>query len=241
MAQIALTVLFCLAYFSVYIFLWVRQLVFYTNRRLNIDFSKALRFFSYLSIFLIFFGELGVILLSTTTAKLMLTPKGCVQIPLDSTSITITVIVCTVVFFSGLIMLVGLLIYPLHKHSKQTGCLALCGLINCPLQKDDQQNALQISQNQFITHRSRTNKKINKILRRNVCYSVIIMVSTLVLLLATLYVHMETSISKMLYDVVTFANLEFVVSSIGGWKKIVCLTPPMYSVTVNAAQQKARV
>ena len=44
----------------------------------------------------------------------------------------------------GQISLVGLLIYPLHKHSKQKGCLALYGIINWASQNNNQQNAHQI-------------------------------------------------------------------------------------------------
>ena len=241
MAQSASTVLLCLAYFSVYIYLWVRQLVFYTNRMLSIDFSKALRFFSYLSIILIFLGGLGVTVLYIDKRKYMSTLNGCVFIPLDSTSTAILVIVCLMVMLSGHIILVGLLIYPLHKHSKQTGCLTLCGIINCPSQKNDQQNASQNTQNLFVTHCSGTNKKINMILHRTVCYSILIVVSNLVLVPLGAYELIGTNIFKMLYDVVTFANLAFVVSSIGGWKKIVCLTLPAYSYTVNSPQPEAPV
>ena len=235
----ASAILICVAYFAVFVYLWVRQLVFYTNNLLNIDFSKVLRFFSYLSIILIFLGGLSVMIFSIIPTKYMSTLKGCVLIPLDTTSSAISVIMSLLVLLSGQIMLVGLLIYPLHKHSKQKGCLTLCGLINCPLKTDDQQNARQITQNQSIAHRSGTNKKINMVLRRTVCYSIIIPVGTLVIHSATISGRVGTNIYTMLYDVATFANLIFVVSSIAGWKKIVCLTPPTYLVTVNAAQQEA--
>ena len=241
MAQDASTALFCLAYFSVFIYLWVRQLVFYTNHMLNTDFSKALRFFSYFSIILISVGGFGATCLNTITTKYMSTLKGCVYVPFNSTSSVILVIISALVLLCGQIMLVGLLIYPLHKHSKQKGCLVLCGLINCPLEKDDQQNARRNTQNQFTTPRSGTNQKINMILRRTVCYSILIVVINLVLFPAAIYGLIGTNIYKMLYDTVTFANLGFVLSSIGGWKKIVCLKPPSYSVTVNAAQQAASV
>ena len=232
---------FCFAYFAVFFYLWVRQLVFYTNRMLNTNFNKGLRFFSYLSIILISFGGLGVVFVNTIPINYMSTLKGCVYVPLDSTSSAIIVIISLLVMFSGQIMLVGLLSYSLHKHSKQKGCFALCGLINCLSQKADQQSGHQITQNQSTAHRSESNKKINIILRRTVCYSIIIVVSNLVLLPAAIYGLLETNVYAMLYDAVTFANLAFVVSSIGGWKKIVCLTFPAYSATVNAAQQETRL
>ena len=225
-------ILFCLANFAVHNYLWVRQLVFYTNRMLNTDFSKALRFFSYLSIILIFLGGLGVILVNTISVKYIPTLKGCAYIPLDSTSTAILVIVCLVVLLSGETMLVGLLIYPLHKHSKQKGWLALCGITNCFLQKVDQQNARQNTQNQSMTYRSATKKKINVILRRTVCFSIIIVVSNLVLLFISTYGFTENdnrNISTMLADFITFGNLAFVVSSIESWQKIVCFTPPRYT------------
>ena len=232
--------LFSLAYLTVFVYLWVRQLVFYTNRMLNTDFSKGLRFFSYLSIILISLGGLGSILANTIPTKYMSTVKGCVLIPLDSTSSAIIVMMSSLVLLFGQIILVGLLIYPLHKHSNQEKCLTLCGLINWASQKDDQQNAHQTTQSQLITHRFERNKKINMILRQTVSHSIIIVVATMVLHHATIYGRLGTNIFTMLYDIVTFANLAFVVSSIGGWKKIVCLTPPAYSVTFKAAQPGIR-
>ena len=232
---------FCLACLSVFIYLWVRQLVFYTNRMLNIDFSKGLRFFSYLSIILISLNGLGSILANTIPIKVMSTLKGCVFIPLDSTTSAIAVMVGSLGMLFGQSILIGLLVYPLHKHSKQKGCLALCGIINWASQKNDQQNAHQITPSQSIRNRSGTNKKINMILRRSACHYIIIVVSTMAVHHATIYGRLETNIFTMLFDVVTFANLAFVVSSIGGWKKIVCLTPPKYSITVKATPLEIRM
>ena len=237
----ASSISFCLACLAVFIYLWVRQLVFYTNRMLNIDFSKGLRFFSYLSIILISLNGLGSILANTIPIKVMSTLKGCVLIPLDSTASSIAIIVGSLGMLFGQSILVGLLIYPLHKHNKQKGCLALCGIINWASQKNDQQNGHQITPSQFIRNRSGTNKKINMILRRSACHSIIIMVGTMVVHHATIYGRLETNIFSMLFDVITFANLAFVVISIGGWKKIVCLTPPTYSITVTATSLKVRM
>ena len=236
-------ILFCLAAFAVHIYLWVRQTVFYTNRMLNTDFSKALRFFSYLSIILIFLGGLGVILINTIPTNYMSTLKGCVYVPLDSTSSAVLVIVCSVVLLFGQIMLVGLLIYPLHMHNKQKRRLTLCGVTNRLSKKDDQQNARRKTQNQSIKHRSGTNKKINMILGRTVCFSIIIVVSNLVLLVVSTYGFTESdnrNISTMLSDLITFGNLTFVVCSIESWKKIVRLTPPRYSFTFTQSTFPSR-
>ena len=237
----ASSVSFCLACWAVFIYLWVRQLVFYTNRMLNIDFSKGLRFFSYLSIILISLHGLGSILANTIPIKGMSTLKGCVFIPLDSTTSAIAVMLGSLGMLFGQIILVGLLIYPLHKHNNQKGCLALCGIINWTSQKDNQQNAHQITPSQSIRNRSGTNKKIHMILRLSACHCIIIVVGTMAVHYATIYGRLETNIFSMLFDVVTFANLAFVVISIGGWKKIVCLTPPTYSITVKAIPLEVRM
>ena len=240
MISVAAVILFCLATFAVFIYLWVRQIVFYTNSMLNTDFSKALQFFSYLSIILIFLGGLGVILVNTIPNNYISTVKGCVYVPLDSTFPTITVIVSSLVLLSGQIMLVGLLIYPLHKHSKQKGCLALCGFTDYLSRNDDQENARRKTQNQSITHHSGTDKIINMILRRTVCFSIITVVSNLVLLVVSTYGFTERKIYTMLYDVETFINLAFVFISMGGWRKIVCLKPlPLLNAT-NSISRSSR-
>ena len=120
-------------------------------------------------------------------------------------------------------MLVGLLIYPLRKHNKEKGRLTLRKLTNRPSEKDVKQNARRKTQNQPITHRSGTNQKINMILRRTVCFSITVVVGNMVSLVVSTYGFTERRIYIMLYVVVTFANLAFVVSSMGGWRRIVCL------------------
>ena len=59
----------------------------------------------------------------------------------------------------GQIILVGLLIFSAHKHSKQKECLALYGIINWASQNNNQQNAHQINPSLSIRNCSSTNKK----------------------------------------------------------------------------------
>ena len=222
----ALIISFCFAIFSVHIYFWMRQIVFYTNRMLNIDFSKGLRFFSYVSIILILLGELGVILVSTIPTKYMSTLEGCVYFPINLTFSAIIVIVNSLVLLLGQIILVGLLIYPLRKQWKQKGYLKICGIANCFSQRGDQQNSRRKTPN----HRSVRNKKITLILSRTVYFSIVIVISHLVLLVVSTYGFTGRNISTMLYDVETFANLAFVVTSIGDWQKIIRLESSTYSV-----------
>ena len=108
---------FSLATFAVFIYLSVKQTVFCTNRVVNIDFSKALCFFSYMCVILICLRELSLVLVNKIPTRYISTLKGCVYVPLNSTSSAIFVIICSVVLFSGQVMFVDLLIYLLRKHN----------------------------------------------------------------------------------------------------------------------------
>lgn len=240
-------VIFCLALFAVYIYLWVRQSVFYTNHMLNTEFSKCLRFFSYLSILLIFLGGLGAIFVNTIPTNYHSSPMGCVYEALDSTLTTVLVLVSALVFLIGQIILVGLLIHPLRKHSKQKGCLTLCGLERRRSSNTAEPlNGKKGGKDESQHHRSKGSRsKINRILRRTVFFSVIIVVSNVAFLVVSTYAfndHDNRRIPTMLYDISTFASLVFVVSSIGGWTSIMKLTPPVYSVSfVRTTPRSSRV
>lgn len=238
-----LVVAYCLATFSVYVYLWVRQSVFYTNRMLSTNFSKSLRFFSYLSIVLIFLGGLGAIFFNTLPSNYHSTPVGCAYIPEDSTLTATMVIVSTMVTVLGQIILVGLVVYPLLKHSNERGCLAMCGLSNC--YKRNQQSEFSQKKNKIHHHHAQSNKKIHKILRKTVIFSIIIVISDIIFLVVTTYAltgQNNRRISTMLYDIATFANLLFVVSSIGHWKNILRMSPPVHSTSfsLNTPQASQR-
>lgn len=70
-------VMYALVILSTYIFLWLRQRTFYTNRMLNVNYTKTAKFFSAVSIIVITLCSLCVILFTTLADDHFSSPDGC--------------------------------------------------------------------------------------------------------------------------------------------------------------------
>ena len=215
-------IVYCLASFSVYMFLWIRQSIFYTNRMLNTNFSKGLKFFSYLSIVLITLGGLSVILLGTITKEYYTSQSGCIYQSASEGSEFLLVLVCGLVLLAGQAGLVGLFVYPLRKHQTGKKCLSTISL-----KKKTENGNGSVSFTRSATVRAnrklKNTQKINRILRRSIVFATIAIVTDLIFLFVSNYTFtgkMHRRIPTMLYDISAFLNLVFVVSSFISWKMI---------------------
>ncbi|XP_076808839.1 uncharacterized protein LOC143451938 [Clavelina lepadiformis] len=102
--------------FSVHLFLWLRQRIFYTNSMLGIQFNVLLKILSAISIVLIFGAGLIVILLINIPSLYKPTPEGCTYKPspeMENNLFKILLVGALLVILGQLIM-VGLFIYPLQ-------------------------------------------------------------------------------------------------------------------------------
>ena len=211
--------MFALSTLSVYIYLWIRQSVFYRNEMLKTDFSKGLKFFSYLSIFLILFGGVGLLIINTMHTNYFSTPTGCIYKSTGSNLDLTIVIVGSLVSLLGQGTLVGLYVYPLLLHNKQNNSNKglVCGCFGKIRNEVDQESQVSHQEARQI----RRAKKINSIMYRTVVFSVIIVVTNISFLFLTTYVftgNVNRRLPTMIYDLATFLNLAFVVSSFVGWK-----------------------
>lgn len=216
-------IMYCLASFSVYMFLWIRQSIFYTNRMLNTKFGQGLRFFSYSSIVLITLGGLSVILIGTIPKEYYTSPKGCIYQTSSEGSEFMLVLACGLVLLAGQAGLVGLFVYPLQRHNSGKRCLSIFS--SSKTKTDADSNVQSRTRNTTIrnTRKLRNARKINKILRRSIIFSTIAIVTDLIFLIVSNYaftgkIHRRTP--TMLYDFSAFLNLVFVVSSFVSWKMI---------------------
>jgi len=233
-------VLYCATLFSVYVFLWLRQSIFYTNSMLNTEYSKLLRFFSGLSIVFIFIGGLTALLINVIPVNYPSSLEGCRYQAVDSTFDAILVVVCGGVLLTGQITLVALFIYPLQKRSDQQVCFSCAD--ECDIQRrisysKSQTDLPGITDAMESNEKKRQNRhksKINCIMRRSVAFAVIAIITDLCFLVVTTFVLPQANhrrISTILYDVSAFLNLVFVVSSFICWKKI--LTSPILTLTTS--------
>ena len=121
-------VMYCMVLFTIYIFLWFRQRVFYTNNMMRTGYSKVLRMLSAGSIIIITVAGFGVIFVNTLPFSYRSSPYGCVYVlsngPLETTSWA----VCAAVLVSGQVMLISLFAYPLHQNFD---CSNLVDIFKC--------------------------------------------------------------------------------------------------------------
>ena len=76
--------LYFIVLMSVGLFLWFRQHAFYANRMYNVNFSKTVRVFSFISIFLIFICGIVAMSLYVMTQQSVATSRGCTLLPSKS-------------------------------------------------------------------------------------------------------------------------------------------------------------
>ena len=117
-------IIYGISVLTVYLFLWLRQSVFYSNRMLPTNYGKTLQFLSWLSIFLIVVGGLAAVLVNIIPSNYKASVIGCMYEPLDSSYDAMLFGVSAGALLTGQITLVGLLIYPLHKHHNPNGCFS---------------------------------------------------------------------------------------------------------------------
>ena len=110
---------------SVFLFLWSRQHAFYANRMYNVNFSKTVRVFSFISIFIILIGEIPTMTLYVVTQQSVATSRGC-KVLSSNGSGTVLLLLVTVVRISLELVLSGLFLNALRqtkrKHKNQSLC-----------------------------------------------------------------------------------------------------------------------
>ena len=112
------SVIYALEIFSVCMFLWLRQRVFYKNFMFNADYRKIIRVFSSSSIVFVFLFGLAALVFSILPNNMKSSPNGCIYVPSDEYRVWYWVTTVVAVVF-GQFTLVGLFIYGLKKTSKE--------------------------------------------------------------------------------------------------------------------------
>lgn len=237
----ALFVEYSLVLFCTYIFLWLRQRTFYTNKMFNIGYSKALKILSGSSIFILAVAGIGVNLVNTVTDNYPSSVLGCYY---DSESDSLdnwSWAVCAVTLVVGQILLLSLLIYPLTKNLDEDNCfrkLCCCfqtetSTLRSPTKRKMKRDS-NISELSKTTNSSystnRRSKTVKKIMSRTVLFGCIAVFTDILLIavISTSILNQENprlrKVSTTLYDISAFLNLTLVVMSFMTWKKM--LTSP---------------
>ena len=107
-------VAYSMVLWCVFMFLWLRQRAFYTNRMLSIGTTRLVRVLSFGSIILITFSGLGYMLFFTIPKNYDSSPMGCIYVADDTLRLGYGIYVIAVLFLAQL-MLLCLFIYPVCK------------------------------------------------------------------------------------------------------------------------------
>ena len=248
----------CVLFFS-YVFLWLRQRTFYTNKMFNFGYSKILKVLSGSSIFILFAAGLGVTFVNTIPTNYPSSPIGCRY---DSASESLNAwswALCAITLVIGQVLLLVLLVYPLAKNSddlkascfcfekqtdnnlKYTGSVSLSTLSKSESRADLNDNIQRKSAKSISSPRlkKRTSRTVKKIMIRTVVFGFTAVFTdiSLITIVSTSIINQENPrlrrVSVTLYDMNVFLNLMLVVMSFMTWKKM--LTSPCRKTLVEEA------
>ena len=240
----ALFVEYACVLFCNFVFLWLRQRTFYTNKMLNFGYNKILKFLSRSSIFILLGAGLGVTFVNTIPANYPSSPIGCRY---DSASESLNAwlwALCAIIPVIGQVLMLVLLVYPLSKNidGLQQSCFCFSRQTdNSPnhtsspsLSSPSKSEAGSDLRNKQITVKpisslqstKRSSDTVKKIMIRTVVFGFIAVFTdiSLIVVLATSILNQENPklrrVSVTLYDMNVFLNLMLVIMSFVRWKKM---------------------
>ena len=240
----ALFVEYACVLFCNFVFLWLRQRTFYTNKMLNFGYNKILKFLSRSSIFILLGPGLGVTFVNTIPANYLSSPIGCRY---DSASRSLNAwswALCAIIPVIGQVLMLVLLVYPLSKNidGLQQSCFCISRQTdNSPnhtsspsLSSPSKSEPGSDLRNKQITLKpisslqstKRSSNTVKKIMIRTVVFGFIAVFTdiSLIVVLATSILNQENPklrrVTVTLYDMNVFLNLMLVIMSFVTWKKM---------------------
>ena len=240
----ALYVEYCCALFCIFVFLWLRQRIFFTNKMFNFGYSKILKVLSGLSIFVLFGAGLAAVIISAIPIHYSFSPIGCrnnrVSESLNAWLWALRVIIPVI----GQVLMLVLLVYPLSKNidGLQQSCFCISRQTdNSPnhtsspsLSNPSKSKAGFDLRNKQITLKpisglqstKRSSDIVKKIMIRTVVFGFIAVLTdiSLIVVHATSILNPRNPrfrrVMVTLYDMNVFLNLMFVIMSFVTWKKM---------------------
>ena len=106
------SVFYALCLLSVQTFLWLRQRAFYTNRMLNVNYSKSVKVVSFLSIVVIFVIGFAIMIIYIYPDNYKSSLNGCTYVSDYGVEYTVTIIIVIVICQTSLL---GLFVYALQQ------------------------------------------------------------------------------------------------------------------------------
>ena len=209
--------LFGFCAFSVYFFLWLRQRVLYTTVLPTIHFTKALKVFSFMIIFITLMFGVTTIILSNIPNDAVATPMGCIY-KKDGNLREISLVFAAFAFIFTQVSLLAVFIYALlvlheSSHEERWKILVLC---NCKSSNE------QTNVTEQPTDRTRT--MIYNEIRKTIIFAVLSLFSDLLAVFLELLFLEEGKRNDYIGVWAVLAvsmNLYFVILSFVKWKDMI--------------------
>lgn len=232
---------YALVVFTVNLFLWFRQNAFYTNRMLNINISKPIRVYSFLSIFAVFLAGVAGLILTNLSDDEMFLMNHCVYLPEKNyRSYSFTIVSLVVIF--GQVSLLSLFINVLVK-SKSTTVSSFAFMRNslCDCCKTNRRNTKHKLKQNDLTGSPTNNRTIHNasiqsqnqfensahvvrlIVFKSSVFALVSVLADVSVIAATFFVTERYQTRKLvLYigNLAVFLNISFIVMSFVQWRKI---------------------
>ncbi|XP_076808744.1 uncharacterized protein LOC143451871 [Clavelina lepadiformis] len=242
---------YSLVSFAIYIFLWLRQRIFYSNNMLNVRFGIVLKLVSATSIVILFLAGLAAVLVNTIPVNYPSSRQGCIYKETEDIG-PVAWIICVVVVIAAQFVLVGLFVYPLKQDFVQSVCICCPSVVHAAnivksracsvatILTTDENAGVNASKNMTTAKcrkcKKKSSKKVKTIMQRTVAFSIIMVATDIILLLITTYTISNEGhrrIPTILYDVNTFLNLIFVICSFLSFRQM--LFSPLLNVKALSA------
>ena len=233
---------------SVQTFLWLRQRAFYTNRMLNVNYSKPVKVISFLSIIVIFLFGVSVIIFFVYPDDHKSSPDGCTyhsHLSLEYAIIIILVIlICQITLLSLFVyalqqskhhppLVVRKITYCCCKLPESTGKKTMSidsNLVNFTITTSNSTISHACPVKTTTQHRISNSNAVRKIIRKTMIFAFISILADVFLQGLTQFITAPDSHRRypvFIGNVNIFLNLLFVIFSFASYRKI--LTSPCRS------------
>ena len=220
-------IMYTMCSFSVGLFLWLRQRMLYTAFLQTVHFSKALKVFSFMIIFIAIFGLVSGLILSILPYDFIASPIGCIRRRSSRFRVPALVILVFTVIFSQ-VALLSVFIHGLLASYRSAGTPKSRYLFCCTLKSSVEEG--HVTKNP----RDRTKAIVQNVIRKTIIFSALSLLSDLLVAFGSVYLiqpggHRDTIL--LLSALSVSMNSSFVIFSFIPWRNMIA--SPCRSYTHN--------
>ena len=216
-------IMYAMCSFSVVLFLWLRQRMLYTAFLQTVHFSKALKVFSFMIIFIAIFGSISGVVLSILPNDYVASPIGCIYKRNGSFRVPSLVILVFTIVFSQ-VALLAVFIHGLLASYRSTETPKLRYLFCCQLKSSVKEG--HVTENPC----DRTQTIVQNVIRKTIIFAALSLLSDLLVVSVSLLLPQQGDRRDMLSLLSALSvsmNLGFIIFSFIPWRNM--MTSPCRS------------